>query len=148
MQSTGSVIIDCPIHEVFRLTNEHVPEWSIVVVEEHRDEQTPEVVGSTFRTLTEDHGKAMAFQGVVTHYDAPTYSAVNLTGDAFDIEAEYTFEDLGGRTRVTQVSHVHGKGFLKVFFLLFGWALKKSSCKAAQKEMESLKAYCETHSSL
>jgi hypothetical protein len=143
MHSTGSIVIDRPIDEVFKLTNEYVAEWSIVVVEEERDEQTPDVVGSRFRTVTEDHGRKMEFQGVVTDYDVPTYSAVQLTGDAFDIKAEYTFEDLDGKTRVTQNSDVQGKGLFKVFFFLFGWAMKKSSCKAAQDEMESLKQFCE-----
>ncbi|MCH5373981.1 MAG: SRPBCC family protein, partial [Planctomycetes bacterium] len=130
MKSTGSVIIDRPIDEVFKLTNEHVAEWSIVVVAEERDEQTPDVVGSTFRTVTEDHGRKMEFQGVVTHYDPPTFSAVQLTGDAFDIEARYTFEEADGQTRVTQDSDVDGKGFFKVMLFLFGWAMKKSSCQA------------------
>ena len=34
MRTEGSVEIDRPIDEVFRLTNEHVAQWSIVVVEE------------------------------------------------------------------------------------------------------------------
>ena len=143
MQSTASIVIDRPIEEVFRLTNECVPEWSIVVVGEERDEQTPHVVGSTFRTITQDHGRRMEFQGVVTDYTPPTFSAVELTGQAFDIRAEYVFEDLGGKTRVTQKSEVQGKGLFKFFFPLFGWLMKKSSCQAAQHEMESLKRFCE-----
>lgn len=146
MKSTGSIIIDRPMEEVFKLTNERVPEWSIVVIEEERDEQTPGVVGSTFRTVTEDHGKKMEFQGIVTEYLVPTFSAVKLTGDAFDIEVEYTFENIDGKTRVTQDSDVSGKGFLKLFFLLFGWAMHKANCKAAQDEMESLKRFCESRS--
>jgi hypothetical protein len=143
MRSIGSIVIDCPIDEVLKLTNECVPEWSIIVIEEEQLENTPDVVGSTFRTVTEDRGRRMVFQGVVTHYEAPTFSAVQLTGDAFDIEAEYTFEDLDGQTRVTQTSQAEGKGFFKLFMLLFGWMMNKSHCKQTQKELESLKAFCE-----
>jgi uncharacterized protein YndB with AHSA1/START domain len=146
MQSEASVEIDRPIEEVFRLTNEHVAEWSIVVVEEEILDQKPDGVGTTFRNVTEDHGKRMEFEGVVTQYDPPHFSAVQLTGTMFDIEAEYTFEDLAGRTRVTQRTHVIGKGFIfKSIMFLFGWLMKKSSCKASEKELISLKRFCEEH---
>lgn len=143
MHQEASVEIDRPIEEVFRLTTEHVPDWSDVVVAEEMLDEKPAGVGTTFRTITQDHGKQMVFQGVVTKYDPPRASTVRLTGDMFDIEAEYTFEDLAGRTRVTQRSTVSGKGFTKVVFALFGWMMRKSSCKALEKELAGLKRFCE-----
>jgi len=147
MRTEGSIEIDRPIHEVFRLTNEDVAKWSIVVVEDELIEGSPDGVGSKFRIVTEDHGKRMEFQGVVTAYDPPYASAVKMTGPLFDIEAAYSFEDLGYRTKVTQLSNVQGKGFLRLFFLLFGWMLNKTSCDAQAKELNSLKKYCEAQSS-
>lgn len=143
MQQEASVEIDRPIDEVFRLTNDHVAEWSIVVVEDEVLDEKPEGVGTTFRSVTEDRGKRMEFEGVVTRHDPPHASSIRMTGDLFDIEAEYTFEDLSGRTRVTQWSNVSGKGFFKAFLFLFGWMMKKSSCKALENEMDSLKRFCE-----
>ncbi len=143
MHNTGSIEIDCPIDDVFRLTNDHVDEWSMIVVENEITDQKPEGVGTTFRTVTEENGKRMEFQGVVTRHDPPYASAVRMTGDMFDIEADYTFEDRGGQTRVTQDSRVHAKGFFKVILFLFGWLMKKSSCKALEKELNSLKSFCE-----
>ncbi|MAG93913.1 MAG: hypothetical protein CMJ48_09210 [Planctomycetaceae bacterium] len=144
MRDTGSIEIDRPIDEVFRLTNEHVAEWSIIVVEDEVLDRKPEGVGTTFRTVTEDQGKRMEFRGVVTRYDPPHHNAVHLTGDMFDIETEYRFEDLSGRTRVTQRANVKGKGFFKVFMFLFGWMMGKSHCKATENELESLKRFCES----
>jgi hypothetical protein len=63
MRNEVSVEIDRPIDEVFRLTNDHVAEWSIIVVEDEIIDKKPEGVGTTFRTVTEDHGKRMEFQG-------------------------------------------------------------------------------------
>ena len=143
MRNEASVEIDSPIVDVFRLTNEHLAEWSIVVVEDEVIDEKPEGVGTTFRTVAEDHGKRMEFQGVVTRHDPPHVSAVRLTGDMFDIETEYTFEDLSGRTRVTQTADVTGKGFFKWFMLLFGWMMNKSNCKAGENELNSLKTFCE-----
>lgn len=148
MRSECSIEIDRPIAEVFRLTNEHIAEWSIIVVEDEVIHQTPEGVGTTFRTVTEERGKQMLFQGVVTRHDPPYASAVQLTSDTFDIEVENTFEDVAGRTRVTQRSNVTGKGFFKVFLFLFGWMMNKSNCKVGENEMNSLKTYCEMQSDL
>ncbi len=145
MRNEGSVEIDRPIDDVFRLTNDHVAEWSIIVVENEVLDEKPEGVGTTFRTVTEDHGKRMVFQGVVTRHDPPHASAVQLTGDMFDIETEFTFEDISGRTRVTQRANVTGKGFFKLFMFLFGWLMNKSSCKALENELNSLKRFCEEH---
>ena len=144
MHSEASIEIDRPIDDVFRLTNDDVAKWSIVVVEEEIIEANPDGVGTTFRTVTEDHGQQIEFLGEVTRYEPPRFSAVRLMGKPFDIEAEYTFEDLDGQTRVTQVSHVQGKGLYKFFFACFGWMMRKSSCNAVSKELASLKAYCES----
>lgn len=147
MKHSASVVIDRPIEAVFELTNHHVPEWSIVVIEEEFLEETPEVVGSTFRTVSEDRGHRMEFLGIVTAFEPPHHSAVHLEGDMFNIDAVYQFEELSeNQTRVTQSSKIATQGFLKVFFLLFGWLMKKSSCQSTQRELESLKAFCESDS--
>ena len=143
MESEAGVVIDCPIDEVFRLTNEHVADWSIIVVENEVLDEKPGNIGTTFRTVTEEKGRRMEFQGVVTQNQPPYEHAVRLQGKMFDIDAEYTFEDLSGRTRVTQHSQVTAKGFFRVFLFLFGWMMKKSSCKALDDELNSLKQFCE-----
>jgi len=103
MKSEGSILINRPIEDVFDLTNNHVSEWSIVVVEEESLEETPEVVGSTFRTLTEDRGHQMELTGIVTAYQPPNHSAIHLEGEMFDIDAVYQFEKISEEeTRVTQ----------------------------------------------
>lgn len=143
MRSEGSIVINRPIEEVFQLTNEDVSLWSIVVVENQKLEETPGGVGSTFHTVTEDRGRRMEFAGTVTRHDPPYASAVHMTGQHFDMDVEYLFEDYEGHTRVTQVSHVHGKGLTKVMFFCCGWMFRKAGCDAAQKELESLKHFCE-----
>ena len=69
-----------------------------------------------------------------------------VIGDAFDIEAEYSFEPFSAGTRVTQVSNVKGKGFFKAMLFLFGGLMKGASCKALDKELQSLKDFCESRS--
>jgi hypothetical protein len=144
MKTAASIEIDRPIDEVFDFTIHHVAEWSLTVVEDVPIDIKPEGVGSTFRCVTQDHGKIMEFQGLVTCHDPPNLSACQLIGSSFDIDAVYTFEDLSGRTRVTVESTVTPKGFMKVVFFLIGWAAKGSGCKAQHNELESLKQILES----
>lgn len=138
MHSLASVEIDCPIDAVFTYTNKKVAEWSLTVVEDEVIEDK-NGVGTTFRCVTEENGRRMEFQGVVTLWQPPRKSAISLTGKKFNIEAEYRFEDLNGRTRVTQESTVSGKGVVRIMFVLFGWLMNKQGCKAVSDELESLK---------
>jgi len=117
MKTTTDVEISRPLSEVFRYTLENVADWSITVVEDEVIEETPEHVGTTFRIVTEDRGRRMEMNGEVTRYELDRLSEIHLTSTAFDIDALYEFEDLGGgRTRVTESAEVHPKGITKVFF--------------------------------
>lgn len=143
MKSELSIVIDRPIAEVFDYTLNHVSEWSIVCVEDEVIDQKPGEVGTTFRMVTEERGQRIEFRGVVQAYEPPTRSVAHLESKQFDIDVEYLFADVGGRTRVIQRSAVTGKGMIKVMFVLFGWLMKKSSCKAQESELASLKRHCE-----
>jgi len=144
MESTCSIEIGRPIEAVFDYTLNKISEWSIVVVEDEVTSDGPVGVGTTFRTVTEERGDRMEFDGKVTKHEPHTTHSVTMKGKSFDLEVDYTFEDLNGSTRITQHSRVNAKGFLKVFFFLFGWLMKKGGCDAQQKELENLKRLCES----
>ena len=143
MQHEVSIEIDRPIDEVFQIATQHMADWSIVVVEDEVIEETADGVGTTFHLVTEDKGKRMEFGGVVTKHDPPRKSAVRMSNSILVIDTEFTFTENEGRTRVTQLADVRGKGFFKFMMFLFGWLTRKSSCDASQNELESLKRYCE-----
>lgn len=144
MRTTGSIEVDRKIEDVFEYTTNNVAEWSITVVEDEPLEATHDVVGSTFRCVTNNHNQVMEFQGVVTRHDPPTFHACRLAGASFDIEVEYAFERLDGTTRVTQTSVARPKGIMtRMFFFCMGWLMKKGSCDALEKELQSLKQHAE-----
>lgn len=144
MQTTGSVEIEKPIEDVFRLTIDNVPQWSTIVVEDEILEETEDVVGTTFRTVTEEQGRRMEFSGMITAFDPPYRHSVHMTSAPFDIQVDYDFESIGSNTtRVTQTSDVKAKGVLKIIFFFLGGLMAKSSCAALQKELNGLKSYCE-----
>lgn len=143
MKAEASVEINRPIEEVFEFTNDHVVEWSITVIEDTVINETPDRIGTTFKCVTESRGQRLEFQGVVTRWEQPHVSAIELVGDTFDIEAAYLFESTSSGTRVTQKSVISPKGFLKVVFFLFGWMMGKAGCDEAQKELDNLKRVLE-----
>jgi hypothetical protein len=145
MRTDRGIEVDRPIDEVFRLTTEHVADWSNIVVEDEVLDAKPGGVGTTFRTVTEEKGNKMVFEGTVVRHEPPFVNALELRGRYFDIHAVYLFEDLGGRTRVTQKSEVFGKGLFKIVLTLAGWFMNKASCDALDKELQSLKRFCEAH---
>ncbi|MGB0952920.1 MAG: SRPBCC family protein [Planctomycetota bacterium] len=144
MQTERSVEIEAPIDHVFEVATNRVTEWSEIVVEEEILEETPGMVGTTFRVVTMDRGQRMEFQSKVLEHDAPHLNVIEMIGKQFDIHVRTTLKELGGRTLLTQESKVNGKGFFKVMFALMGWMMKKSSCDALDKELAGLKALAES----
>ncbi len=144
MDSRLSIDIVGSLAHVFECTNADVTKWSLTCVEE-RILEDKGGLGTTFKLITEEKGRRMAFHGEVTGWEPQKYSRVFLVGDHFDIDVEYFFEKLAEQsTRVTHHSVVKPKGFMRVMFFLLGWLMKKSGCDAQQIELESLKAYCES----
>jgi|TARA_B110000495_G_C22961246_1_gene563468 hypothetical protein len=143
MAMIGSVIIACPLEQVFEVTNNHVTEWSNIVEEEETLNVTPEVIGSTFRTVTSEHGRKLKFDGVVTRHSPPFESGIRMEGPAFSLTVDYTFENVPEGTRVTQRSTVTGKGIFRIIISTMGFLMKKSNSGALQDELNRLKAFCE-----
>lgn len=143
MENKLNIEIECPIEEVFRITNEQVAEWSLIVVANNVLDERPRGVGTRFQTITEDQGHRLVFDGVVTCYEPPFKSAVKLTGKMFDIETEFNFQDSFGKTRVTQTAKVRAKGFFEFYMFLFGWFIKRGHRRANRDDLENLKRFCE-----
>jgi hypothetical protein len=81
MQNTASIEIDRSIEEVFDFTLNHVSEWSTIVVEDEVIDLIADGgVGTTFRVVTEERGKRMEFDGLVTRHDPPHQSTVQMIG--------------------------------------------------------------------
>ncbi|MCB9914344.1 MAG: SRPBCC family protein [Planctomycetes bacterium] len=142
MESELSIVVERPVAEVFAKTLNDVTAWSRTCLEEEVLEDRGGV-GTRLRLVTEERGQRMEFLGTVTEHAAPRYSALHLVGPHFDLDVRYDFEDLGGRTRVTQRSRVSGKGSFKLMIAVGGPVMKQAAQAAQRAELERLKAYCE-----
>ena len=146
MQSSAKIEIDRPVQEVFDYTLYNITEWSTMVIEDEVTSEGPVGKGTTFRTVTEDRGRRMEFTGEVIEHEIPSRHRIILRGKSFDMHVIYEFEPLGDKsTRLTQHSDVTAHGFLKVFFFLFGWLMKKSGCDEVNRQLANLKKCCEAN---
>lgn len=144
MRTEGSIEIQSPIETVFHVTTELVSEWSTIVVEDELLAEASEGRPARIRTVTENGGMRMEFEGEVLVNNPPNNHLVHLRGDKFDLGVEHRFESLSpNSTRVTQISLVEPHGLNKWLFTLLGWAMKSASNKALQMEFASLKNFCE-----
>jgi len=145
MRNEQSVEIDRPIAEVFDFAMNNTVKWvEIVVEDEVVEDKNNGGVGTRIHVVTDEKGRRMEFDGVVTRYEPPNVSAVLLMGPYFDLDIEYTFQDLAGRTRVTQVSSAKGKGFTKVMLFLLGWMMRSAGRKSLEKDFATLKRLLES----
>lgn len=93
--------------------------------------------------MTSEHARKMRFEGVVTRYEPPTASGIQMEGDAFRLTADYTFEQVDQITSVTQTSTVNGKGIFRILIPATGLLMRKSNYQALQDALNRLKMYCE-----
>jgi hypothetical protein len=144
MKSEASIEIERPIEEVFEYTIRKVVEWCSIVVSDEVINETPDMIGTTFKTVTDDRGREMVFDGRVIEHAPPNRHVVEMVGKQFDIKAEYSFEDIDGNTLVTERCEVKGKGFFRFMFIVMGWLMRKASCRDLARELENLKKFAES----
>lgn len=144
MKTQLHIDIDHPLGEVFQRTVHDVTKWSITCVEHEMLKETAEGVGAKFRLVTDDNGRRMEFMGTVTEHVPSSRSRIYLENKAMDLDVLYTFHETMTGTRVTQMSHAQGKGLFRIMLPLMGWMMKKSTCEAQRRELDSLKAYCDS----
>lgn len=144
MKTQLSIDIDHPLGEVFQRTVHDVTKWSITCVEHEMLKGTAEGVGSKFRLVTDDNGRRMEFKGTVTEHAASSRSRIYLENKSMDLDVLYTFHETMTGTRVTQMSHARGNGLFRIILPVMGLMMKKSACDAQRRELDALKAFCDS----
>ena len=145
MKSNAKITINRDRETVFKYTIENVPEWSSVVVSDELiknvDNYGP---GTTYKVITKDRGTEMVFDGLVLINEQPSKHRSIMRGDYFDMDVTYHFEEQEGGTQVRQEAVISPKGLLRIIFFFVGWMMTRGSCRAAQNELNHLKAHLET----
>jgi uncharacterized protein YndB with AHSA1/START domain len=122
--------------------------WMSSVSKTELLQETPDLVGTTFREIVEEDGRSTELQGVVTRYQPNQLIAFHLSGDFNVVDVEYQLEEIDDYTRLTQSAIIRFKGFTKVLSILFASTFKKNILAQSQKEFARLKELCECGGSI
>lgn len=118
-------------------------EWMTSVSKTEIIEETPGMVGTTFREFIEEDGRGTEMRGVVVDFVQDKRMAFHLEGDFNTVDVSYTLEERASFTKLSQDAEVHFKGLLRLASVVFGPVFKRKVTKQAQSELAKLKELCE-----
>ena len=118
-------------------------EWMTSVTKTTIIQETPNMVGTTFREYIEENGRGTEMHGVVTNFVLNKRIAFHLEGDFNSVDVDFTLEEKDGITQMTQNAEIHFKGILKILSIFMGYFFKKKFMGQSQSEFFRLKELCE-----
>ena len=124
-------------------TPERAMMWQTSVSKTEILHETPNMIGTTFREIVEENGRRVEMNGVVTDYRKDQVLAMHLDSKYNNVDVEYRLEEIGGRTRLTMISNIRLRSFLRVFSIILWPAFKKKLLGQLNREYASLKELCE-----
>ena len=117
--------------------------WMTSVTKTEIIQETPDMVGTTFREYIEENGRGTEMQGEVIDFVENRRIAFHLEGDFNSVEVEFILENREGITLLTQNAEIHFKGIVGVMSIFLGYFFKKKIIRQSQNEFARLKELCE-----
>ena len=145
MRLTYTVDINSTPEVVFSWlgTPERAMVWQTNVSKTEIIQETPNMIGTTFRETIEENGSGTEMEGVVTDYRENQALAMHLSGKYNVVDVEWHIEEMGEYTRLTIYSNIRFKSFIKILSILIRPVFKKKITKQLQVEFAKLKELCE-----
>lgn len=115
MQFVNTVTIDRPAHDVFTFVAdlENLPKWNYAIEETRKTSDGPVGVGTTYRQVRSVPTRSEETLRV-TEMHPDRRLAVHGDLGPFVATLSYEFEDVGGRTRLTNTADLEGRGLTKL----------------------------------
>jgi len=115
MDFTNMVSIDRPAHDVFRFVAdlENVPKWNYAIVETRKTSDGPVGIGTTYRQIRSLPTRSEETLQV-TELEPDRRFVVQGDLGPFVGTLTYEFEDVNGRTRLTNRADLAGRGLMKL----------------------------------
>jgi uncharacterized membrane protein len=138
----SSVQINRPVEEVFAfVTNiDNLPLWAGPVTEAKQTSEGPIGVGTTQTQSAQFLGRQLETTQEVTAYELNKKLSTKSTSGLLPLEVHYTFEPVGGGTRVKLEGNLDAGGFFKLAEPVAGRMLKRQTASDAQTLKELLEA--------
>jgi hypothetical protein len=124
-------------------TPERAMVWQTSVSKAEILQETPNMIGTTFRETIEENGRGVEMHGVVTDYRENQVLAMHSEGKYNVVDVEWRLDEMGERTRLTLNSNIRFKSFIRVLSILMRPVFKKKILGQLQGELARLKELCE-----
>jgi carbon monoxide dehydrogenase subunit G len=146
MKLSNTIEIKATQEEVFYWLEDsgRAMKWQATVTDYEIINETPDRIGTTFTEYIEENGRGTEMRGVVTDFVSNERLAFHLEGDYNTVDVDFTLEEKGEVTLLTQNAEVNFKGMLGVLSLFFGPFIRKKIIRQTQNEFARLKELCET----
>ena len=117
--------------------------WQTNVSKTEILQETPNMIGTTFRETIEENGRGVEMSGIVTDYRENQSLAMHLSGKYNVVDVEWRIEEIGEHTRLTVYSNIRFRSFIKILSILMRPVFKKRITAQLQIEFAKLKELCE-----
>ena len=118
-------------------------QWMESVTRYEIIDQTPDMVGTTFREYMQDGERETEMRGIVTEYVPNKSFGMHLESDYHIVDVRHNLEENGDITQVSQEAEISFKGFMKVIMLFLWPLLKRNITQQSLSELAKLKELCE-----
>ena len=100
-------------------------------------------VGAKFLQSWDDDGDNSQISGTITEYIENERYCIHLIGKGFQVDVEYRFKDIEGRTRLMQKTTFDYKGIMKMIEKVVGGKIRRSYEDEAKRNLARLMELCE-----
>ena len=144
MNETFRIDIEAPIERVWPLVGDdaNLVKWMDGLKETIYPDglDTGRAVGTRFVQKIQEGGRVQTYEGRVTAYDPPSHLGIAIGNRAFEMQVDYRFTDLGGRTRLDYSALMVRAGFfVRMLSTLFGAVTRR----ILRRQMAKFKAVAE-----
>jgi len=144
MNESCRIEIEAPIERVWPLVadDQNLARWMDGLKETTYPDGLDKgrAVGTRFVQRIQEGGRVQTYEGRVTAYDPPSHLGITVGNRAFEMQVDYRFIDLGGRTRLDYSAQMVRAGlFVRLMSTLFGAVTRR----ILRRQMAKLKALAE-----
>jgi len=144
MNESCRIEIEAPIERVWPLVadDQNLAKWMDGLKETTYPDGLDKgrAVGTRFVQRIQEGGRVQTYEGRVTAYDPPSHLGITVGNRAFEMQVDYRFIDLGGRTRLDYSAQMVRAGlFVRLMSTLFGVVTRR----ILRRQMAKLKALAE-----
>lgn len=106
--------------------------------------ETPGMVGTTFKEVLEEDGGRLEMTGVITQFVRDQIIEFHLESKMHEVDVTYSLEGSNGATQIMVDARIHWKFPTNLLSLFIGHKMKEGITRQLESEILELKRICES----